>query len=632
MPEPEFLVTGRGTMSEAKGSHVDLVEQELVSSVARFITIRWLAGLVLLAATLVATESLGLPLPATPLYVIGAAILAYNLNFFFVLRHLLETKPPNIIWFHRLTKVQIGLDWLAMTAIIHFSGGVESPALFYFFFHIIVSAFLLSPRATYSYAAAATLLVGATVWLEYAGWLPHISLFAGTAVQLHQRPLFVFGVMLFFGSAMFGSAYLASTISSRLRRREREVLELSENLQHAYSRLQTLYDSAQAVNSTLELEQVLDNIVRRTADAMKVRACSIRLLDETGARLNVAAACGLSESYIKKGDLVVAQNPLVRKVLAGNVVAVDDVRTEKRLQYRAQTLTEGIFSILSAPLQGKRGPLGLIRAYSTELNHFTEADVSFLTAMAGQGSVAIENAMAYRALGRLDEMKSKFILMVTHELRSPVGVIQSLLRTLMAGYAGALGDQQRDMVLRALHRADFLQALIDDLLDLAAGKNEIGLKEERVPVRLDEVIRQVIERYDTAARENHIALEYSFPEGREVIVAAGIEGLDRIFNNLVSNAVKYTPGEGRVWVRLEVEGGFARVEVSDTGIGIPEPSLDHLFEEFYRAPNAKAQVKEGTGLGLAITRDLVTRYGGQISVQSTLGKGTTFIVTLPLAP
>jgi signal transduction histidine kinase len=314
------------------------------------------------------------------------------------------------------------------------------------------------------------------------------------------------------------------------------------------------------------------------------------------------------------------------------VVAVDDVRTEKRLQYRAQALTEGIFSMLSAPLQGKRGALGLIRAYSTELNHFTEDDVSFLSAMASEGSLAIENAMAYRALGQLEEMKSKFVLMVTHELRAPVGVIRSLLRTMRAGYTGTLSEEQQDIIGRALHRADFLQALIDDLLDLAAGKSEIGLKEERSAVRLDEILGLVVERYEVEARENRIALEYRRQTEQPALIMATPEGLDRIFNNLVSNAMKYTPGGGRVSIELSLETGFARVEVSDSGIGIPEQSLDHLFEEFYRAPNAKAQVKEGTGLGLAITKDLVTRYGGQISVQSTLGKGTTFVVMLPPAP
>jgi signal transduction histidine kinase len=107
--------------------------------------------------------------------------------------------------------------------------------------------------------------------------------------------------------------------------------------------------------------------------------------------------------------------------------------------------------------------------------------------------------------------------------------------------------------------------------------------------------------------------------------------MDRILNNLISNAIKYTPGGGRVSVILRRTEGSASLEVTDSGIGIPEDALAHLFEEFYRAPNAKAMEKEGTGLGLVITKDLVTRYSGQIAVQSQLGQGTTLTVTFPLA-
>jgi signal transduction histidine kinase len=613
---------------------VDLVEQELVSSMARFITIRWLAGLGVMAATGFVTGVLRLPLPALPLYVIGLAILGYNAACYLVLKRLLAAEPLRIVRFHRLTKVQIGLDWLAMTALLHFSGGVESPTLFYFFFHIILSGIFLSPAATFSYAAMATLLVGATVWLEYAGWLAHFSPFAaGSGPLFYERPFFVAGVMLFFVSAMFVSAYLASTINGRMRRREREIVGLGDNLQRAYDRLQSLYDSARAISSTLELDRVLDQIVHRTADAMGVRACSIRLLDESASRLTVAAVFGLSESYVKKGDLLLAHNPLAREVLSGRIVAIGDVKAETRLQYPTEALTEGIRSMLSAPLQGKRGPLGLIRAYSTEPDHFTPDDETFLSAMASEGSIAIENAMAYRELGRLDEMKSKFVLTVTHELRSPVAVIRSLLQTLRAGYAGELTHGQRDMLERVLHRADYLHTLINDLLDLAAGKNEIGLRqEERVLVRLDEVIRQVVERFETSALDHRISLMYQRPEGAGATIFATVEGADRILNNLVSNAVKYTPPGGRVTVSLSIDDGTARLEVADTGIGIPEEALKHLYEEFYRAPNAKVEVKEGTGLGLAIARDLVIRYGGQIAVHSKVGQGTTFIVTFPLAP
>jgi len=340
----------------------------------------------------------------------------------------------------------------------------------------------------------------------------------------------------------------------------------------------------------------------------------------------------LSDAYIRKGDLLLSQNALAREVLLGRVVAVGDVQAETRLQYPAEAVAEGIRSMLSAPLQGKAGPVGLIRAYSREPGHFTDEDAAFLSAMANQGSIAIENAMAFRELGRLEETKSRFVLTVTHELRSPVGVIRSLLQTLRDGYAGGLADGQRDLVGRALHRADFLQTLINDLLDLAAGKKEFSLgTEELVPVRLRTVVLQVIERFEASARERGVGLAFREGRGAEAAILAAPEGLDRILNNLVSNAVKYTPAGGRVTVFLEAGNGEVRLEVEDTGIGIPGEALAHLYEEFYRAPNAKAEVKEGTGLGLSIVRDLVVRYGGQIAVRSEVGRGTKFVLTFPLA-
>jgi signal transduction histidine kinase len=111
---------------------------------------------------------------------------------------------------------------------------------------------------------------------------------------------------------------------------------------------------------------------------------------------------------------------------------------------------------------------------------------------------------------------------------------------------------------------------------------------------------------------------------------ASPESLDRIFNNLLANAVKYTPQWGKVTVTLSQIGDDARIAVEDTGIGIPEEAMVHLFEEFYRAPNAKEFDREGSGLGLTIIKDLVARLGGWISVHSTPGVGTRFTVSLPL--
>jgi signal transduction histidine kinase len=618
-------------LRDAAQSSSALLEAELVSSMTWLITIRWLAGIGVLSATWIADVFLHLALPALSLYLIGIFILIYNAAFYFISRWFLQGERRALHRYDFLTKTQIGCDWLAMTALIHFSGGLESPAIFYFFFHVVIASILLSMRATFLYAAMAALLVSALGIGEYAGVLPHYFVLTSASAALYRQPLFVVGIIFFFTSAMFVAAYLASTLNARLRKREAQVVTLSKNLLSAYTRLETVYESAEAVNSTLELAQVLDRLVQRTADALGVRACSIRLLDETGARLNVAAVYGLSDTYVKKGDLILEQNPLAREVIAGKTIIVADVTADMRLQYPQQALAEGIYSMLSAPLHGKQGPLGLIRAYSVDANHFTPDDAEFINTIARQGSIAIENALAYETLGKLDQMKSRFVMTVTHELRSPVSVVRSLMRTLLAGYVGELSEPQREMLNRVQYRADFLQTLIDDLLDLAAGKADLSAQEERVPVRLDEAVARVIERFKIPAQEKAIALEWdcACADG-PIKIAATNEGIDRVLNNLVSNAVKYTPHDGRVSVKLFARDNCATLEIADSGIGIPEDALPHLFEEFYRARNAKAQVKEGTGLGLAITKDLIVRYGGHIGVQSQTGLGTTFSVTFPI--
>ncbi len=607
-----------------------LVEQEIISSGAWFIRIRWVAGFGVIIATWVVTVLLAVRLPALPIYAVGVVILIYNAIFWWARERLVRRQPGHVASFGHMTSWQIGLDYLAMCALVHLTGGLESPVVFYFIFHIIIAAILLSPRTAYLCATCAVLLLAAITGLEYVGLLPHAHMPELTVTELYRNSTYILGRFFFFISTIYATAYLASTLNIRLRERAATVIELSQQLQRAYRRLETLYESVQAVNSTLELPQVLERLAEATAQAMRVRACSIRLLDETGTHLNVVAAYGLTETYVKKGDLVLERNPLAREVLAGRTIITNEVRSEHNLQYPAEAMAEGIQSMLSAPLRGKNRPLGLIRTYSVQPNHFTSEDATFLAAIASQGTIAIENALAYQALDQLDHQKSKFVLTVTHELRSPVSVIRSLLRTMTAGYTGSLGDDQRDMVMRALRRADFLQTLIDDLLELAAGKSDLNL-EEHVEVALDRAIERVIKQFEVPAREKQLTLEFRC-EGspQSFTVAASNDGIDRIIGNLVSNAIKYTPTGGCVRVSLKHSDGDAQVQVSDSGIGIPEESLSHLFEEFYRAPNAQAMQKEGTGLGLAIIKDLVTRYGGRIMVESKLDQGTTFTLILPL--
>jgi signal transduction histidine kinase len=308
---------------------------------------------------------------------------------------------------------------------------------------------------------------------------------------------------------------------------------------------------------------------------------------------------------------------------------VRDATRDPRLRYPEKVAAEGIYAILSAPLIGKRGPVGVLRAYGGTAYRFTEDDAAFLTAIAAQGVVAIENAQAYQLLENLDAQKSQFVRIVTHELRSPVQVTSSLLNVLRRGYVGDLNEKQSDLAERAFNRLQFLQTLIDDLLDLAAGKADVLASAERGLVPLNEVLREVHARYEAPAHDKGLVLQCQCP-GEALNVWGDKAELDRIVNNLVSNAVKYTR-QGEVRVLAQRADGFVRVVVADTGIGIPQDALPSLFEEFFRAKNAKQMQESGTGLGLSIVKDLVERYDGQIKVDSVEGEGTTFTLTLPLA-
>jgi len=216
---------------------------------------------------------------------------------------------------------------------------------------------------------------------------------------------------------------------------------------------------------------------------------------------------------------------------------------------------------------------------------------------------------------------------LTHELRSPARVTSSLLNVLSRGHAGELNDRQADLVNRARRRIQVLETLIDDLLDLAAAKADGLAGTEYASVPLDELITQVVARYEPLADEKGISVHVSALDGGLTAWGDRAE-LDRILNNLVGNAVKYTQA-GSVEVRAERTDGWIRITVADTGIGIPADALPRLFQEFFRAGNAKASGETGTGLGLAIVKDLVERYGGQIDVESVEGQGTTFVVLLP---
>jgi two-component system phosphate regulon sensor histidine kinase PhoR len=217
---------------------------------------------------------------------------------------------------------------------------------------------------------------------------------------------------------------------------------------------------------------------------------------------------------------------------------------------------------------------------------------------------------------------------VSHELKTPLSVIKVCVDTLLAGAVEDPGARGR--FLEQIDRqADRLHALILDLLSLArieSGDERFDF--EAVPV--EAVVYACLERHRPRAEARRQTLDLAPAEG-PTFAWADEEALDQILENLLDNAVKYTPEGGHIRVGWYAAGVRACIEVSDTGIGIPQPDLPHIFERFYRVDKARSREMGGTGLGLSIVKHLAGAMHGTVAASSQLGVGTTFTVCLPLA-
>jgi two-component system, sensor histidine kinase and response regulator len=231
---------------------------------------------------------------------------------------------------------------------------------------------------------------------------------------------------------------------------------------------------------------------------------------------------------------------------------------------------------------------------------------------------------------KLSELKSRFATMVAHELRAPIGASQSLVKTVLRGLAGELNPKQSELLGRVEVRLDTLLKLVNDLLTLAASKS-LAQEKPLAPVNIQAVVERVLQTYGDQAAAKGVSLQQvAAPFNGEI--CATEDGLETIVGNLVCNAVKYTPAGGSVRVELKSEGEWecAVLSVADTGIGIPEPELARIGDEFFRGSNARAENIEGTGLGMSIVRELLNRFSAQIDINSQAGRGTSVTLRFPL--
>lgn len=291
----------------------------------------------------------------------------------------------------------------------------------------------------------------------------------------------------------------------------------------------------------------------------------------------------------------------------------------------------GIKSQLCVPLVLKHRLVGVVDLESRQQDAYSLNDERLLVSVANHAALAIDNlhladeTRKVVALKELDRMKSELLSTVSHELRTPLGSIKGYATTLLTHDHKLRREERREFLEIIDSEADRLRELIENLLDLS--RIEAGvLRIDRCPVRLGAVAQDVVRKAELASPEHTLVLDWP----ADPPVSADARRVYQVIQNLVSNAVKYSPGGGRITVSADATPRELLVSISDEGLGMPQRELDRIFDRFHRVPGEVSRNIGGTGLGLAISKAFVEAHNGRIWAESGGdGQGSTFRFTLP---
>jgi signal transduction histidine kinase len=284
---------------------------------------------------------------------------------------------------------------------------------------------------------------------------------------------------------------------------------------------------------------------------------------------------------------------------------------------------------LAVPIRCEEKSLGLIALESRDKKAFSEEDVLFVERLADRTAVAIDYARLYGEVQRANRAKSDFISLVTHELRIPMTSIRGYTDLLLGEMIGPLSDPQKEFVGTIRRNLDRMSVLVQNLSDINRIESE-RMVFASADFDLDEVVEAVARDLRAAVEKRRQTLTLS-PATLLPPVHGDRQRIAQALTNLMSNANRYTPEGGTITVRTQRNGRMAEIAIGDNGIGISPADQKHLFTQFFRSEDEAVRAQTGWGLGLAVAKLLIEAQGGQIAFDSTLGIGSTFILSVPLA-
>ena len=439
----------------------------------------------------------------------------------------------------------------------------------------------------------------------------------------------------------FGIDEFYAAIESALaqRQKEQERLRLRAQLP-----IMVISQMLMAEGDVVELSRRLLEVVARQMDANRA---ALMLIDEAADELYVAATTGLLEQSIA-GMRLAAKEGIPKQAFEVQDVLVWDSGLLADLEMPLRALASGSNgeSLVVVPLCSGKKDVGLLSlgqpTSGARTAALTPSDLSLLSIMGRQIAIALENARMYateqqrtvelaRALEQqreLDRLKNQFIQNVSHELRTPLAMILGYAELLAAGELGDVGPAQQEPLDIIVQRSNVLRDLIGNITAILENETREPVWE---PVSLSDLVGEALTDFQVLA--DQAGLELQGELSAEVLFVLGdAEHLRRVVDNLIGNALKFTPTGGTVAVRLGGYDGEVMFQVADTGIGIASEHQKCIFDRFYQVDGTTRRTHGGCGLGLALVKEIVERHGGAVSVESQPAQGSTFTVRLPAVP
>lgn len=405
--------------------------------------------------------------------------------------------------------------------------------------------------------------------------------------------------------------------NSRTSKLEKEKLFSRTHLDHIIA------IQSRLLQANFDLDEFMDFVVNHLAEITPATGVVIELAEEKD--MVYRAATGSIKEFI--GLRLPIENSISGLcVLSKEILRADDTELDSRVNKEACQKV-GARSLVVAPLFYRGQAVGVLKIISNKAYAFSVTDIQTLQLMCGLVASGIAHQIFIRESKKVELFQNEFISMVSHELRTPLTSISGSLILLLSGALGQFSDKAKNLLEIANHNSKRLIRLVSDILDiqkLHADKMNFNIQ----PMVLQQMIQDSIQANQMYAKQLHIKLESEINVKKDIIVKVDPDRFLQIMANLISNAIKFSPDNETVLVRLTVENRKARVEIIDHGPGIPAEFQPRIFQKFAQANTNDKHKHGGTGLGLNITKMLVEKFGGKINFSSS-SKGSIFYFDLP---